>query len=77
MRSQELPLKHLKESLSESNSPKSVQMFTFSLTQVAQSLMQGLLLLEDVHVFADAIEESVAKRLQWHTITNFFSLFLI
>ena len=37
--------------------------------------MQGLLLLEDVHVFADTIEESVAKRLQWHTIVVISSLY--
>lgn len=36
--------------------------------RVAQSLVNGLLLLEDIHVFVDAIEGSLAKRLQWHTV---------
>ena len=36
--------------------------------RVAQSLVHGLLLLEDIHVFANATEESLARRLQWHIV---------
>ena len=35
---------------------------------MAQSLVQELLLPEDVHFFSGANDESLAKRLQWHTI---------
>ena len=31
-------------------------------------MVQGLLLPDDVHVFLDATEESLARQLQWHTI---------
>ena len=44
--------------------------------RVAQSLVRGLLLPEDVHVFDDGTAESLGQRLQWHTITvNPCSLF--
>ena len=36
--------------------------------RVAQSLVQSLLLLEDVHVFSDRTDESLARQLQCHTI---------
>ncbi|KAK9999238.1 hypothetical protein SO802_018841 [Lithocarpus litseifolius] len=36
--------------------------------RVAQSLARGLLLPEDVHVFYQGTDESLARRLQWHTI---------
>ena len=36
--------------------------------RVAWSLVHDLLLPEDIHVFADATEESLASRLQWHTV---------
>ena len=36
--------------------------------RVAQSLAQGLLLPEDVHFFSGGADESLANRLQWHTI---------
>ena len=35
---------------------------------IAQSLVHGLLLPEDVSAFADGTEESMGRRLQWHTI---------
>ena len=35
---------------------------------VAQSLVLGLLLPEDVSAFADGTDESMGRRLQWHTI---------
>ena len=41
---------------------------------VAQSLVHGLLLLEDVHAFKEGIKESMVKRLQWHTIAIIFLL---
>ena len=34
----------------------------------AQSLAQGLLLLEDIHFFSGGTDESLANRLQWHII---------
>ena len=36
--------------------------------RLAQSLAQGLLLPEDVSAFAKGTEESMGRRLQWHTI---------
>ncbi|KAK9987703.1 hypothetical protein SO802_027942 [Lithocarpus litseifolius] len=36
--------------------------------RVAQSLARDLLLPEDVHVFYDGTDKSLARRLQWHTI---------
>ena len=36
--------------------------------RIAQSLAQGLLLPEDVSAFAKGTEESMGRRLQWHTI---------
>ncbi|KAK9990368.1 hypothetical protein SO802_025353 [Lithocarpus litseifolius] len=36
--------------------------------RVAHSLASGLMLLEDVHFFRDGTEDSIAKRLQWHTV---------
>ena len=36
--------------------------------RIAQSLAHGLLLPEDVSVFVDGTEESMGRRLQWHTI---------
>ena len=35
---------------------------------VAQSLVHGLLLPEDVHTFEDRTDESLGRWLQWHTI---------
>ena len=35
---------------------------------VAQSLARGLLLPEDVRAFEEGTDESMARRLQWHTI---------
>ena len=35
---------------------------------MAQSLTQGLQLPEDVHFFSGTNDESLTKRLQWHTI---------
>ena len=43
--------------------------------RIAQSLAQGLLLLEDMSTFADETEESMGRRFQWHTIVV-TSLFL-
>ena len=40
--------------------------------RVAQSLVQGLLLLEDVQFFSDGTEELLARQLQWHTIVVTF-----
>ena len=36
--------------------------------RVAQSLVHDLLLLMDVHTFEDGTDESLGRRLQWHTI---------
>lgn len=36
--------------------------------QVAQSLVHGLLLPEDIQFSSKGTEESLARRLQWHTI---------
>ena len=36
--------------------------------RIAQSLVHGLLLPEDVSAFVDRTEESMGRRLQWHTI---------
>ena len=36
--------------------------------RIAQSLAHGLLLPEDVSAFVDGTEESMGRRLQWHTI---------
>ena len=36
--------------------------------RVAQSLVHDLFLPEDVHAFKDGIDESMGRRLQWHTI---------
>ena len=36
--------------------------------RVAQSLVHGFLLPEDVHAFEDGTNESMGRRLQWHTI---------
>ena len=36
--------------------------------RVAQSLVHGLLLPEDVRTFEDGTDESLGRRLQWHTI---------
>ncbi|KAK9986920.1 hypothetical protein SO802_031871 [Lithocarpus litseifolius] len=35
---------------------------------VARSLVHGLLLPEDVHVFKEGTDESLGRRLQWHTV---------
>ena len=43
--------------------------------RIAQSLAQGLRLLEDMRTFADETEESMGRRFQWHTIVV-TSLFL-
>ena len=36
--------------------------------RIAQTLAKGLLLPDDVHAFEDGSEESVGRRLEWHTI---------
>ena len=36
--------------------------------RIAQTLAMGLLLPDDVHAFEEGMEESVGRRLQWHTI---------
>ena len=36
--------------------------------RIAQTLAEGLLLLDDVHAFEDGSEESVGRRLEWHAI---------
>ena len=36
--------------------------------RIAQTLVAGLLLLDNVHAFEDGSEESVGHRLEWHTI---------
>ena len=36
--------------------------------RIAQTLAAGLLLPDDVHAFEDGSEESVGRRLEWHTI---------
>lgn len=41
---------------------------------MAQSLVNGLLLPEDVQFFLDGSEDSIVRRLQWHTIAVTFSL---
>ena len=35
---------------------------------IAQTLAEGLLLLDDVHAFEEGSEESVGHRLEWHAI---------
>ena len=53
--------------------------------RVAQSLVHDLLLPENVSAFADGIDESMGRRLQWHTIaiislplhTYFLRIFLL
>ena len=37
--------------------------------RIAQTLAKGLLLLDDVHAFKEGSEESMGRRLQWHTVT--------
>ena len=37
--------------------------------RIAQTLATGLLLPDDVHAFEEGTEESMGRRLQWHTIT--------
>ena len=39
---------------------------------LVHSLLHGLLLLEDVSAFADGTDESMGRRLQWHTIAVIF-----
>ena len=41
--------------------------------RVAQSLVSGLLLPEDVRFFSDGFKDSIVPRLQWHTIAVTFS----
>ena len=36
--------------------------------RVAQSLVHGLILPENIHVLEDEMDESLGRRLQWHTI---------
>ena len=36
--------------------------------RIAQTLGEGLLLPDDVHVFEEGSEESVGRRLEWHVI---------
>ena len=42
----------------------------------ACSLAHGLLLPEDVHAFEEGTEESMGRRLQWHTIVVIFHLLI-
>ena len=44
--------------------------------RVAQSLVHGLLLPEDMHTFEEGTEESMGRRLQWHTIAVIFCLLI-
>ena len=45
---------------------------------MVQSLVSGLLLLEDVQFFSDGSEDSIVRQLQWHTIVvSSFTLLLI
>ena len=52
---------------------------------IAQSLVHGLLLPEDVSAFADGTDESMGRRLLWHTVvvtslllyTCFLHIFLL
>ena len=45
---------------------------------MVQSLVSGLLLLKDVQFFLDGSEDSIVRRLQWHTIVvSSFTLLLI
>ena len=37
-------------------------------SHIAQTLATGLILPDDVHTFEEGTEESVGRRLQWHTI---------
>ena len=41
--------------------------------RVAQSLVSGLLLPEDVRFFSNGTKDSIVRRLQWHTIAVTFS----
>ena len=36
--------------------------------RIVQTLAKGLLLPDDVHTFEEWLEESMGRRLQWHTI---------
>ena len=36
--------------------------------RIAQSLVRGLLLPEDMHAFEDGMDKSLGRQLQWHTI---------
>ena len=36
--------------------------------RIAQTLVEGLLLLEDVHAFEEGSKESMGRRLEWHAI---------
>ena len=38
--------------------------------RIVQTLAEGLLLPEDVHAFEEGSEESVGRRLEWHTIAE-------
>ena len=44
--------------------------------RVAQSLAYDLLLLEDVRAFEEGMEESMGRRLQWHTIAVILHLLI-
>ena len=44
--------------------------------RVAQSLVHGLLLLEDVRFFTKGDEDLLVRRLQWHTVVVIFLSFL-
>ena len=44
--------------------------------RVVQSLVHDLLLPEDVHAFEEGTEESMGRRLQWHTIAVIFHLLI-
>ena len=45
---------------------------------MAQSLVSGLLLLEDIMFFSDGFEDYIVRRLQWHTfVVSSLTLLLI
>ena len=45
--------------------------------RIAQTLAQGLLLPEDRHTFEEGSEESMGRRLQWHTIAVTLPLLIL
>ena len=45
--------------------------------RIAQTLATSLLLPDDVHAFEEGTEESVGRRLKWHTIAVTLPFFLL